>query len=298
MQSDCTLSSNSLLTEAFESYAKMNRRMTSPQTAKVYRIAIKQLGDAIGHAPTLADLSDDNLIVLEKHLAGRSKYTINERTGRLKALWRWLAKRRYVDDWPSVDRLPVPEPERRAWTVDQVRSILKACEQMTPTRHFEGQYAGVLASRWWYVWHLVQWETGERTGAMLALTWDMLTDRGLAVPGSCRKAGKSAFYLLTGETMRRLQDFRQPERERLFPWPSSIATFYNHYRRLLKIAGLPHDRKCKPQRMRRSHLTHWAAGGGDPTARAQHSSAGLTTRFYLDETQLPAPSPSDFLPEL
>lgn len=289
------------LLELFEKYRMLNRRMRAESTKRHYEIAINHLALALGKPdPTIADLTDDNLVLLEKHLddGTRTAYTINGYTSCIKAMWRWAAKRRIVDQWPTVDRMPVPEPTRRAWNVDQVRALLAACEEMTAVRTFYGFYDGVPANTWWRLWHLVQWETGERTGAMLALTWEMVTDRGLSVPGHVRKCGKSAFYVLSPQTMQELDGFRHPERERIFPWTLHLCSFYNHYSRLLRLAGLPTDRKCKPHRMRKTHLTYWAIGGGDPTARAQHSSAGLTTKFYLDESLMIAPSPQDHLPNL
>lgn len=286
------------LRDLFEKYRMLNRRMRSEVTAARYICVINQFERLLGHEPTLDDLSDDNLVLFEKSLSDLSPYSINGIIGRLKTLWTWAAKRRLIETWPTIDRLPVPEPERRAWTVEQVRALLAACEKMTASKAFHGEYDGVRATTWWRLWHLVQWETGERTGAMLSLTWEMLTDRGLAVPGKVRKCGKSAFYVLSPTTMQELEDFRDPIRDLIFPWTLHLTSFYNHYSRLLRIAGLPTDRKCKPHKMRRTHLTYWAIGGGDPTARAQHSSAGLTTKFYLDESLMVAPSPGDFLPHL
>jgi integrase len=71
-------------------------------------------------------------------------------------------------------------------------------------------------------------------------------------------------------------------RRLLFPWPYSPSTLYNHYSRLLRRAGLPDDRKSKPQRMRRSFASHLEAAGGNATAALKHSSRKVTERAYLD----------------
>lgn len=280
------------LIETYETYRRGNRRIRATSTDKAYRIALRQFAQAIGHTPTIEDLSDQNLISLERWLEGRSAFTINDRTSRLKALWRWCAQQGLTATWPSLDRLETDDPVRDAWSVDEVRRLLTACTR------FPGAYSGVPASRWWYVWHLVQWETGERTGAMRALRWDMLSDRGLSIPGNCRKGRKAAFYRLSAATMQHLGTIRNPCRDLIFPFEYHPASFYNHYRRLLQSAELPTGRKSKPQRMRRTHLTYWAVGGGDPTARAQHTSRAVTDRFYLDQRLLDQPDPNTILPSL
>jgi hypothetical protein len=84
----------------------------------------------------------------------------------------------------------------------------------------------------------------------------------------------------------------------VFPFEYSDTIFHSRFNQLLWLAGLPGGRKNQTQRIRRSHLTYWAVGGGDPTARAQHSSAGVTSKHYLDATLMPHENPEDRLPRL
>lgn len=276
----------------YETYKTHNRKLRAESTDRVYRIAIRQLSEALGHEASAEDLSDESLRKLELLLHDRSAATINERTGRIKAIWRWYAKRGGVSVWPTLDRLPVNEPYRRAWTVEQVRQLLEA------TRLMIGHYDQVPATRWWFCFLRILWETGERSGAARSIRFDWITDTGLWIPAEARKGGKSAFYRLSAATFRAIESIRIPIREPLFPWPMSDASFFLHYGKLLKRAGLPHDRKSKAQRMRRTHLTYWAIGGGDPAARAKHTSRDVTERYYLDETMLPADDPLLRLPPI
>lgn len=280
------------LIDLYEQYRTKNRKLRAASTDLVYRIAIRQLGRALGHEPTIADLTDDNLVLLENHLASRAPATINERTGRIKALWRWYAKQGGIPTWPTIDRLPVPEPYRRAWTVEQVETLLRA------TASRKGSYGGVSAAQWWRAYLLVLWDTGERSGAARALRFDWLTKDGILVPAEVRKGHKSAFYRLSRETRRSIDEIAQPPRQQIFPWSLSDSSFYLHYGKLLVAAGLPCDRKSKSQRMRRTHLTFWSIGGGDPTARAKHTSRAVTETYYLDESMLPQPDPEQVLPHL
>jgi integrase len=276
----------------YDQFERSNRRINSPQTGALYRLALRQFSAAIGEPqPTVAHLTDDNLVALEKYLRGRSIETINHTTKRIKSLWRWCAQRGLVTTWPTTQRLKAPEPYRRAWSSDEMRQLLAACSRMT------GEYHGIPASQWWRVWHLVQWDTGERTGAMLALRWEWFTGIALDIPGDARKGGKHAFYLLSEQTAAELRQFRKPARDLIFPGGCQ-QTFYNRYTRLLTLAGLPTSRRHKPQRVRRSHLTYWHMAGEDAQARAQHASGDTTAKHYLDETLLPQVDPSTVLPSI
>ena len=276
----------------YDQFERTNRRIRSPQTGQLYRLALRQFAAAIGHSPpTLDDLTDDAVIALEKHLHGRSVSTINHTTKRIKSLWRWCHSRGLVATCPTMERLKEPEPYRRAWSAQEMRQLLAACSRMT------GEYHGIPASQWWRVWHLVQWDTGERTGAMLALRWAWFTGIALDIPGDARKGGKHAFYLMSEQTAAELRQFKKPARDLIFPH-GCTQTFYNHYTKLLKLAGLPTSRRHKPQRVRRSHLTYWHLAGQDAQQRAQHASGDTTIRHYLDETLLPQVDPSTVLPSI
>lgn len=194
--------------------------------------------------------------------------------------------------WPTIDRLPTDEPYRRAWTVDQVRMLLEA------TTSLKGTYGGVSRTLWWQAYLRCLWDTGERSGATRAFRFDWLTEDGIYVPASVRKGHKSAYYRLMSETRQAIEQIRDPPRPEIFPWLLSDASFYLHYGKLLEAAELPNNGKCKSQRMRRTHLTYWAIGGKDASARAKHTSRDVTERFYLDETMLPQQDPGEVLPPL
>lgn len=282
-----------LLTTATDQYLNANRKVKCGKTYEHYRRAIRQYMDAIRnpHA-TIEELSDDGLIAMEKYLGKLSVTTVNERLGRVMAVWRWLCQRGHLRTWPTTKKAPEPEPYRRAWAVEDVRAIMQACHLMP------GTYAGIKASDWWRMWHLIQWETGERTGAVLALEWTMLKRGGLDIPATARKGQKAAWYLLSEQLQQQLEEFRLPKRTLILPWDKDIASFYHHYKRLLIAAKLPCDRKCKPQRMRRTHLTYWCLGGEDASLRAKHVDAETTRKHYLDESILGGIDPSQVLPKL
>lgn len=61
----------------------------SDKTVRQYRFAVQDFGRFLGHEPTIADLTDDNLYGLAKLLIcrGLAAKTVNERVGRIKTLW-------------------------------------------------------------------------------------------------------------------------------------------------------------------------------------------------------------------
>ena len=86
-----------------------------------------------------------------------------------------------------------------------------------------------------------------------------------------------------------------PERDLLFAFPWCLGTFYNHYTRLLKDAGLPSTRRDKPQKMRRSFASHLEAAGGNATEALGHSTRKLTERSYIDPSIVTKPPPNRLL---
>ncbi len=101
-------------------------------------------------------------------------------------------------------------------------------------------------------------------------------------PAAARKGGRfDATYRLMPDTLAVLEPFRRPEGLILY-WDSCESRFYQLYRDLLIRAGLPSNRYCKPQRLRRSHASWLQAAGGDATASLGHQSPAVTRRAYLD----------------
>lgn len=281
-----------LLTDLYSLYKSKNRNLRAESTDNRFRISLRHFNSAIGRATTSDDLTDDNLVSLEKHLADRSPYTINGVTGSIKTLWRWAAKHSLVTVWPTLQRLDTPEPEKPTWDVNDVRKLLDACSQLGR------KYYDTPRNLWWGSLIRMLWDTGERIGSLRSCRWEWLRGSILQIPATARKGWKSSTYRVSDATLSSLTIIREPQRELIWPFPMSLQTFYNHYGHILVAAGLPDGRKFKSQCMRRTHLTLWALAGHDASARAQHTSRAVTERFYLDSTRLPQIDPSTVLPPL
>ena len=104
-------SQNNLWTICHDQYFPLNLRIGSVDTIRQYRFALNDFAESLGRIATIDDLNDDNLTRLSRNLLrvrGLAPRTVNERVGRIKSLWTWLAKRGEVRTWPTVTRIPNP----------------------------------------------------------------------------------------------------------------------------------------------------------------------------------------------
>jgi integrase len=276
--------------------SKMN--IAADSTLNQYAWAIARFSKFLGRPALLDDLTDETVGRWLRSMRdeGLAVPTINGYLAKVKAFWNWCAKKRYVDKFPTLQDMPTPRRIPRAWTIAQMRQLLAACDKM------KGAVAGARASLWWRAFVTVCFDTGERSGALLALRWEHFdADRGqLESPAEIRKGGKKAMlYRLRPEAVEALEAIRLPEREVIFAWDRSLATFYTGYRRLLKHAKLPWEsHRSGPQKVRRTFATFVEAGGGDATQALDHTSRRVTVNSYLDARLIERPSPNRLLPSL
>ena len=165
-------------------YYRNNPAIRSPKTKRQYDYALSDFAEAVGHVPTQLDLTDDSVSAMLAHLQnkGLAAKTINERAGRIVALWKWLYQRRHLDRWPQTQQLPVPRRMPLAWTRPELDQLLEACG------HAPGMLGPLPASWFWISLHYVLWDTGERIGALIQCRWDWLSDDWLVIPAEFRKS--------------------------------------------------------------------------------------------------------------
>jgi integrase len=242
---------------------------------------VGDFGRFLGHDPTLADLDDDIVTGWQKHLKGSklSRFTVNERVGRVIRLWTFLAKRRLVERFPSIKRLRCPEIVPAAFTAEQLKALFDSAEEEG------GRIAGVRASHGWQALLAFIWSTGERKGATLALRWDWIDRKAMliVIPAQYRKGRqKAGVYHLWPEVAELIDRIALPKRELVFPWDRNAGMYWKDWNRLLVRAGLPADGKHKTKALRVSHASWLKALGGDPTAALMHGDSATTIKHYLD----------------
>jgi integrase len=280
------------LSAHLERYFQLNLKIRSDHSRRIYKLALLNLGEAIGHVPALNDLSDDNVVLMMRRLldSGLSVATVNERRARIHALWTWLAKRNVVNRWPTTPPLDEPMRIPRAWSRGDLVRLLAMCQAEV------GWIGGVRASLWWTSLHLALWDSGERISALIGCRWEFVSDGWLHVPAELRK-GKAAdaVYKLAPATLAILDEIREPERGLIWPWPKNRTYLWDRYRTMRRRHGLPDDPKSSFHRMRKSVATHFHAAGGNATDALGHSGPEVTRRSYLDPTLINEQKPADIL---
>lgn len=284
---DSTFSQSDLWRVCEGLYFPQRFRIRSSLTRRQYQFAVSGLGEMLQRPAKVADLSDETLVNMVHWLEakGLAPKTVNERVGRLKCLWRWLADKGMVTLRPTVEKIPEPIRTPRAWDRIQLAALFEAAGRM-PGR------VGIFRSPvWWTAFLATAWYTGERTHALLECRWEWLEGSSLHVPAEVRKGGrKDALYILPPDCLALLVPLSGPS-PLIFPWPQTLCNFYLRYDRLLRLAGLPTGRANKVQKIRRSHATWLKVVGGDPTRSLQHDDPATTNRHYLDPTIDGAPPP-------
>lgn len=272
-----------LWTVAKEVYFPRNIRARSPKTSQQYDYAIRSWGEHLGHPPTLLDLDDDLLTTWAVWLMdqGLSIYTVRERCGRVTALWNWLAKRRIVDRFPTFQKPQAPAPTPIALREDELRRLFHSASKE------RGRIEGIPADVWWVSHLAFLYSTAERKSAALAVETSWLDmEHGICqIPANVRKGGmKTATYHLWPEIRPLIQAClaAAPGRQYVWPWPKSEVAYYNAWRRILRDAGLPDDRKHKAHCLRATHATHRHRAGGDASRALGHSDPSVTRKHYLD----------------
>ena len=277
-----------------ESYRPLVLVTASESCVAQHMAAHRRWAQFLGRSPVLADFSDHDLTRLLSWLVSRQRAvaTTNSVLRKLLALWRHAARMGLVDQWPTVRLLPEPDRLPEAWTAADLSAIMAACDRQSRTLD------GVPAGPYWRAWQLVQWDSGERTGAMLKLPWSTVDLRGgwVVFRAEIRKGKRRDMLVrLKPGTVDALSLIVRPRRALVFPWSRDTGTWYRRYERLLKDSGLPWGRRCKPQKMRRSFASHLEAAGGNATAALGHSSRRITERSYLDPRVRTQQHPGDLL---
>lgn len=263
----------------------------SQRTVTLYEYSIRLYSRTLGRDATLDDFND---IAISKHLQvlideGRSPHGVNKERSQLVAMWNFAAKKRMVEEFPTVPILLAPVETPQAWTRDQLSALFDCCKKQ------RGKICGLDTAAWWFAIHCVLWDSGERIGAILKVRWSDLEIDWLKIRASYRKGKRrDQIVRLHEKTVEALDPLRRDD-GLIFPWDKSETYLYRVYNRILKQAGLPTDKCSKFHRMRKSFASHLHAIGGDATAGCGHSSDAVTRKSYLDPRIAAKEQPCDLL---
>lgn len=274
------------LQDLFDRYYRPRKLLgRTKKTAYQYGVQFRHLERFLKREPTIADLDDDTIAAFLQWLYEgadrggrmRSPETANKARSHLLALWRFANAIGMIAKGPTIDQLPVPESMPQAWTGEQIAMIFDAC------RRTRGWIAGIPEPDYYEALHYWWMCGGERTSATFAIEWAWVDLRRavVSIPGKVRKAGVTISYAISPDCVQAFRKIMEPQREKVFPWPWHMHTFWNRYRKIIASAGLP-TKNAGPQKMRRSFASHLAAAGGDATKALHHSNRSVTVKSYLD----------------
>lgn len=287
------------LAELLSLYKAKHMRQAAESTIRQYIITIGNVEKFLKRPATLDDLSDD---LTQDLLAwfvsrGRTARGANKIRSNLHTLWSFACKNGWLSRWP--DSKPLVEPKRipTAWSPEQLRALHEAVSCLP------GTILGIPRNLWWTTLHAVIWDTAERIGAVMQLTWDTvdLDKRRVTFLAETRKNKREDLqHQLHPDTVALLKRLKATGYARVFPWNRHPLHLWAAYKRILRKAGLPHDRKHSFHCMRKSSASYFEAAGGNATGLLGHSSRDVTTKHYLDRaiTEGDKISPPDVLPRM
>ena len=282
------------LTDFFRDWFKpLFLRGRSPRTTQLYLTSLRTLTTFLQRAPVVADLNDEtiNRFLSWFRELPRSPASVNKEHANITAMWRFACRKNLLTVWPDVARDPQPKRVPIAWLPHELDQLWAA------VRKQQGWIGCCAAADWWSALLSLCWDTGERITAVRSLTWKDVDLKGgwVIFQAVHRKGGRSdEAYKLHADTLAALEQIRFPKREAVFPWPYNDNYLWRRYDEVLKLAGLPTDRRSKFHRIRRSVGSYVKAAGGDPTEALRHADS-RTTANYIDPRVCPKQHSVDFL---
>lgn len=287
------------LLDFFENEYRLRRLIgKSPNTSRLYRQSISAFSQTIGHAATLDDLTNENVVRhmqarLDGKFRGKSRGTANKDRCQLLAIWRMAARLGMVAKWPEVALLSEPERIPKAWMQDELARLLRTLKGLPG-------YVGEIPEKLWWVGIVsVALDTGERIGAVQPAEWGWLDGNWLEVPAESRKGGKrDRKYWICDSTVELLGSIRKlkADKKKIFPWPHNPTYLWGKYKKILDLAGLPNGRNDAFHKLRRTHASVLHAAGFDAQEALDHQHR-RTTRRYLDPRFERNVKPSEVLAE-
>jgi integrase len=275
-----------------EEYAVL--RSLKPTAHYQFVLTLRRWEQFLGRPPALADFDP---LAVQRFLNHRktqvSAATAKKDRTHIVAIWSHAAKRRLVDQFPTLPAIRAPQRIPRAYRVQDVSALL------TATQGLQGAAGGLPAALWWSCILRLAWETAERVGAILQLRWDDVDLDALAVVfrGETRKSGtRDIRRRISAELAAELRQIQRRPVDLVFPWHTQYTSIWWRLRRLCEAAGVvPRGFHG----LRKAAASYVAAAGGNATELLDHSNPKLAKDHYLDEGIVqPRQSAIDLLPPL
>lgn len=264
-------------------------------TIEVYGYTIDAFEEFLGHEATISDLEELTVArFLAKRVRERAAATAAKDRSQLRALWEFAARRRLTETWPVIPLIKIPERVPEAWLTDEFKRLLDSAAK---ERTF---YDGIPAALWWRALLLVCYDSGERVTSVVSTKWRDVRGQAITFRAEGRK-GKRRDILrdISEETqvaLDAIRGTRGPD-DLVWPWPRDRGYLWKRLEIILKRAKLPHGRKDKFHKIRKTTASYYKAAGGDAQQLLDHADPA-TTRKYLDPRIVRGVSAPDVLPKV
>lgn len=269
-------------------------RSLKPTALYQFRLTLDRWAEFVGHPPELGDLEPLRVQAFLNHRRTVvAAATARKDRTHIVALWSHAAKRRLVEEFPTLPPIRAPQRIPKAYRVQDVSAIIRAASTLP------GTISGVPAGAWWACIVRLCWETAERIGAVLQLRWDDvdLDERFVVFRGETRKGGvRDIRRDISEELSGQMRTIRRRPQDLVFAWDRQYTSLWLVLRRICTVAGVTprgfHG-------LRKAAASYVAAAGGDATQLLDHSNPKLAKDHYLDESIVrPRSTAIDLLPPL
>jgi len=275
------IASANTLSRFYEERFKPIRFVGLKHSTKVqYQVTINHWNrfSAAKPLPSIDSLAIANF---QNHLLnwGEAAPSVNKYLRHLKSLLNFAKSEHQISEMPLVRKIKEAKKAPVAYTKDEFKKVMVvACIQ-------SGEICNVPAYLWWCSLLIVNWETGARIGALLAVdTSDLLFDhRGCFIRADDNKPKEDQFFRLSDRVLDFLRRIYDPRRKKLWPWEMTRETLYRHFRsKILDKTNVPTWKGTGSlfHRIRKSTASYTRLNGGNATLQLGHSSPAVTERYY------------------
>lgn len=283
-----------LLTDILDGLYAPLRRL-SAKSVQNYRYSIRAFANFLGREPCLDDL--DELTVarfLAKRSQERAVASAAKDRSQLRALHEFSARRGLCSHWPQYPPIRVPDRVPQAWFSTEMQRLLDSAGQEKTV------IDGIPGGDYWRALVLLAYDSAERVTALMSLRWRDVQDRHVLFLAETRKGGtRDVIREIGPDTRSALEAIRlgRGGDDLVFPWPRARSYIWGRLGVILRRAGLPHGRRDKFHRIRRTTASYYAAAGGSAQALLDHADPA-TTRAYLDPRIVAGVAASSVIPRL
>ena len=264
------------------------------RTIALYGYTMRSWGDLLGRTPETTDLEELAVArFLQHRVRTKSAATAAKDRAQIRAIWEFCVRRRLCETWPQVPRIIVPERVPEAWLIDELQRVLDSARQEPFT------YCGFSGSLVFPAILLTAYSTGERIGGIMGLLCRDVRGCSVIFRAESRKGGRrDVFRDISVACADALLAVKRGPDDTAIPWDRHETYVYNRLDIILRRAGLPHGRRDKFHKVRKTTASFYQAAGGSAQQLLDHSSPSVTRRYLDPRIVKPRDSAPSMLPKV